>query len=140
MLKLYTDASVKGNPGLAGVGIVITGKDVYEQLSIPLHGEWNNHEAEWEALYIGLQWLIEHRKTNHLLSIYTDSKLVAEAIEKEYVKKEKFRSYLEKVTSCLNEFSFSEVDWIPEKENKGADNLARQALRKAEKEASKLKK
>lgn len=133
MLKLYTDAAVKGNPGLAGVGIVITGQDVYEQLSIPLHGEWNNHEAEWEAVYLGIQWLIEHKKTDQILSVYTDSKLVAESIEKNYVKRKSFSVYLEKISSGLEQFMFSEVDWIPEKENKGADNLARQALRKAEK-------
>jgi ribonuclease HI len=133
MLKLYTDAAVKGNPGLAGVGIVVAGDGIYEQLAIPLQGEWNNHDAEWEALYLGLQWLIEHNYTDRLLSIYTDSKIVANSIQKKYAKKESYKIFLNRISRCLEEFTYSEIAWLPEKENKGADNLAKQALRKAEK-------
>lgn len=133
MLKLYTDAAVKGNPGLAGIGLVLAGNGLHEQLSIPLKGEWNNHEAEWEALYIGIQWLMEHGKTDQLLSIYTDSKIVAESIQKNYAKRDSYKQQLERISPLLEEFPFTEISWIPEKKNKGADNLAKQGLRKAEK-------
>lgn len=131
MLKLYTDAAVKGNPGLAGVGLVIAGNGLHEQLSIPLTGEWNNHIAEWEALCLGLQWLIEHNKTDSMLSVFTDSQIVAKSIQKNYVRNEEFKPYLNEASRMIEYFPFVEISWIPEKENKGADNLARQALRKA---------
>lgn len=131
MLKLYTDAAVKGNPGLAGVGIVISGEGIHEQLSIPLKGDWNNHDAEWEALRLGLQWLIEHKKTETMLAIYTDSQIVATSIQKQYVKNKNFQNYLKAISEMIEHFLFAEVSWLPEKENKGADNLAKQALRKA---------
>lgn len=133
MLKLYTDAAVKGNPGLAGAGIIIVGDGIHEQIAIPLSGKWDNHEAEWQALYLGLDWLIEHNKKNQLLTAYTDSKLVAQAIQKKYVKQERFQQYLSPILTMLDSFPFAEVSWVSEKENKGADNLAKQALRKTEK-------
>lgn len=136
MLKLYTDAAVKGNPGLAGIGIVLSGDGLYEQFAVPLHGNWNNHTAEWEALRFGLQWLIEHKKTDSMLSIYTDSQIVAASVQKNYVKNADFQTYLKSVSEMIEQFSFAEVSWIPKKENKGADNLAKQALRKAVKQKS----
>lgn len=130
MIKMYTDASTKNNPGPSGAGIVIMTEKRYEQLSFPLENEMSNHEAEFEALLKGLNYLIEHQLTNETLMMYTDSKLLASAIKKNYVKKEIFNDYLTLIQERLKHFPLFFIHWIPESQNKGADHLARQALQK----------
>ncbi len=130
MIKMYTDASTKNNPGPSGVGIVISTDARYEQLSIALENEMSNHEAEFEALIKGLNYLIEHKLTDETLMMYTDSKLVASAIKKNYVKKDIFNVRLTLIQERLTHFPLFFIQWIPESQNKGADNLAKQALQK----------
>ena len=130
MIKMYTDASTKNNPGPSGVGIVISTDARYEQLSIALENEMSNHEAEFEALIKGLNYLIEHKLTDETLMMYTDSKILASAIKKNYVKNDIFRVYLTRIQEKLKHFPLFFIHWIPESQNKGADNLARQALQK----------
>lgn len=130
MIKIYTDASTKNNPGPSGVGIVISAENRYEQLSIPLDKEMSNHEAEFEALIKGLDYLIDHQLTDETLMMYMDSKLVASAIKKDYVKKDMFQVYLALIKEKLRHFPLFFVQWIPQSQNKGADQLARQALQK----------
>lgn len=130
MIKMYTDASTKNNPGPTGIGIVISTDHRYNQLSIPLENTISNHEAEFEALLKGLTYLIEYKLNNETLMMYTDSKLLASAINKNYVKKEVFKDYLSRIQEKLNHFPLFFIQWIPESHNKGADHLAKQALQK----------
>jgi ribonuclease HI len=131
MIRLYADAAVNGNPGQAGLGIlIITEKDQY-QLTPTLPGMWNNHHAEFQAISHGLSWLVEKDLTGEMTFCYTDSQIVAQSVEKEYVKDKTSQIYLEKILDLMDEFSYVSVTWIPELENRGADNLARQALQKA---------
>ncbi|WP_035053052.1 ribonuclease HI family protein [Carnobacterium pleistocenium] len=130
MIKMYTDASTKNNPGPSGVGIVISNENRYNQLSFPLEGNLSNHEAEFEALLKGLTYLIEHQLNHETLMMYTDSKLLASAIKKNYVKKDIFKSYLLLIQEKLSYFPLFFIQWIPESHNKGADHLAKQALQK----------
>ncbi|API89463.1 hypothetical protein BKP56_09445 [Marinilactibacillus sp. 15R] len=131
MLKVYTDAAVNGNPGSAGIGIVISGNGIYEQLAIPLSGKWDNHSAEWEAMRIAIKWVETNQTLDSLILLYTDSQVVARSISKKYVKNINFKPFLTDCLSSLNHFPFYEIHWIPEKQNKGADNLAKQGLQKA---------
>lgn len=130
MIKMYTDASTKNDPGPSGVGIIISTENRYHQLSFPLEKNLSNHEAEFEALLRGLTYLIDHQLNHETLMMYTDSKLLASAIKKEYVKKDTFKSYLILIQEKLNEFPLFFIHWIPESHNKGADHLAKQALQK----------
>ena len=86
MLKVYIDASTKGNPGPSGGGILIVYQGKQEQLSIPL-SVGTNHQAEFEVFLKTLEFLKN-----------------------------------------------KDLQWLPENKNKGADNLARQALQKQLKE------
>ena len=130
-VKCYTDAAVDGNPGNGGVGIVVQGEEVYEQLNFPLDGQWDNHLAEFEAVFLALQWLIDHQYNNAFLFLHTDSKIVADSLNKSYAKRPTFNDYVQKIATLQDQFSLIEYRWIPESRNRGADNLARQALQKA---------
>ncbi|MEG0438913.1 MAG: reverse transcriptase-like protein, partial [Solibacillus sp.] len=50
-----------------------------------------------------------------------------------YVKNEEFKPYLEKALQLIEQFDLFFIKWIPDKENKAADALAREAIQKAKK-------
>lgn len=131
MIRLYTDAAVKGNPGPAGLGILVLTAKEQIQLTTPLEGEWDNHQAEFLALKQGLSWLIENDYNEEMTFCYTDSQVVADTVNKAYTKNEDYKNYLENILHLKAQFNLITIEWVPESKNKGADNLARQALRLA---------
>lgn len=130
-MKLFTDAAVNGNPGSSGIGFVFQDDSIYKQVSTPLKGEWDNHTAEFEAVFHGLTWIIKNHHTNSFLILYTDSKLVSDSIDKKYAKNAIFAQYVKKILPLLSLFELYEVKWIPSSQNRGADHLARHGLQKA---------
>lgn len=128
MLKLYTDAATKGNFGLGGIGILITGAGEQEQLHRPLPA-MTNHEAEFEAAIAGFQRLIA-RGDKGPVSYYSDSKLVIDALEKQYAKH--YGDYVTKLVALTAQFSLVLWQWIPDHQNRGAHMLAQQGLHEAE--------
>jgi len=129
MLKIYIDAATKGNPGPSGAGVLLIDGKSQQQLSFPL-GIMSNHEAEFSALLFVLERLIAEDKTHQTVFIYTDSKIVAATIEKNHTKNLAFQPFLTRFQELENQFELLIIQWIAEKENKGADNLARQGLQK----------
>ena len=88
----------------------------------------DNHLAEFTAINWALSWLLEEGVQEELIFMHTDSKVTADAIEKNYTKKEANRIVLKEIQKQVKHFPQLFVKWIPESENKGADQLARQAL------------
>lgn len=131
MIRMYLDAAVKGDPGPAGIGILIVTENQQIQLAHPLENNWDNHQAEFQAVIYGLSWLIEHGYVDELTFCYTDSQIVSQSIEKEYAKDSLFQKYLEHILALMTHFPYINIEWIPQAQNKGADNLARQGLQKA---------
>ena len=128
LIKLFVDGAATGKEGYAAIGILIVEDGVQEQIGLPLEGRMDNHRAEFEALLHGLRHLKAQNKQDQLIFCYTDSKLVAESIRKKYTKKTEHKLYLEVTLQELAAFTNFYLEWIPEKENKGADNLAKKAL------------
>lgn len=129
MLKVYIDASTKGNPGPSGGGILIITDQQQEQLSIPL-SFGSNHQAEFEVFLKTLEILKNRQMTEEIILCYSDSKVLVSTIDKNHTNNKDFLPYLEKIQSLLKDFSMLILQWVPESKNKGADNLARQALQK----------
>ncbi|MGM9903980.1 ribonuclease HI family protein [Enterococcus hirae] len=129
MLKVYIDASTKGNPGPSGGGIVIVTDQQQEQLAIPL-SYGTNHQAEFEIFFKTLEILKNKKVMEETILCYSDSKTLVSTIDKNYTSNKDFIPYLLKIQTLLKDFSLLILQWIPESKNKGADNLARQALRK----------
>lgn len=128
MIKLFVDGAATGREGYAAIGILIVEDGVQEQIGLPLEDRMDNHRAEFEALLYGLRHLKAKNKHGQLVFCYTDSKLVAESIRKKYTKKAEHKLLLEEALRELPAFTNFYLEWIPEKENKGADNLAKKAL------------
>ena len=125
MIEVYVDGAAKGNPGPSGAGIFIKADGEVFRYSIPL-GIHDNHEAEYLALIHALRICLD--KKYDVISVRTDSKHVADAMEKEYVKKEPYRQLLNQVLELSTQFSLFFIKWIPESQNKSADLLSRKAV------------
>lgn len=127
MLEIYIDGASAGNPGPSGIGVFIKGEGHHIKISEYI-GETNNHVAEFTALIRGLE---EANKLNAtLISLRSDSKIVVASIEKCYVKNEQFKPLLDRALTLIQQFELFFIKWIPEKENRAADALAREAIQK----------
>jgi ribonuclease HI len=127
LIEVYIDGASAGNPGPSGAGIFIKGNGVLEKYSIPL-GIMSNHEAEYRAFIEGLKICIE--KGYQIVSFRTDSELVNRSVEKEFAKNKQYSPLLETALELTREFELFFMKWIPSRQNKQADELARAAIRK----------
>ena len=128
MIKVFTDAAVNGNPGDVGLGVLVLKDGEQLPFKISVEEKMDNHLAEFTAINWALGWLLEEGLQEELIFMHTDSKVTADAISKRYTKKEANRIVLKEIQNKLKDFSQLFVKWIPESENRGADQLARQAL------------
>ena len=127
MLEIYIDGASAGNPGPSGIGVFIKGEGHHIKISEYI-GETNNHVAEFTALIRGLEEANKLHAT--LISLRSDSKIVVASIEKCYVKNEQFKPLLDRALTLIQQFDLFFIKWIPEKENRAADALAREAIQK----------
>lgn len=125
MAKIYFDAATKGNPGMSTYGVVIVDEQQRFQYSDVI-GEKENHEAEWEALLVALNQAARLNITNAL--IYTDSKLIEDAVQRKFVKNIKYKNYLNQYLKISQQFELCFVKWVPREQNKEANMLAQTKL------------
>lgn len=128
MIEVYIDGASAGNPGQSGAGIFMKGNNHVYKYSIPL-GIISNHEAEFLALIKGMEICLQHGF--QVVSFRTDSELVNRAVEKEYVKNDRYVPFLKEILLLIDQFELFFLKWIPSKDNKVADELARSAIRKS---------
>ncbi|MBO0421127.1 ribonuclease HI family protein [Vagococcus fluvialis] len=129
MIKIFIDAATNQTTNTSAGGMLFLRNGQQLQKHVPLLAETNN-EAEFEMMVKTLEFLISEDFQNETIFIYTDSKIVMESLHKEYAKDSRFKVHLEIILKLNNEFPSLFIEWIEEKNNKGADNLARQALQK----------
>jgi ribonuclease HI len=80
-ILLYTDGAARGNPGPGGYGVVLISGQHRKEISQGFRRTTNNR-MELLAVIVGLEAL----KADHShVTIYTDSRYVADAIEKGWV-------------------------------------------------------
>ncbi|MGE7624531.1 ribonuclease HI family protein [Viridibacillus sp. NPDC096237] len=127
MIELYIDAATAGNPGPSAIGIFIKGEGQLIKIGESI-GESDNHSAEFIALVRGLKEAF--KLSTGMISVRSDSKIVVASIEKEYVKNEAYKPYLEEALELSKKFDLFFIKWIPSSENRAADTLAKEALRK----------
>ena len=128
MIRVRTDAAVNGNPGKVGIGIEI----LYEKQQFLFKENtdqlMDNHQAELWAIYRALIILQEKEWHHEVIFLNSDSKFAMMAIEKNYTKQVAYQEILKKVQEERKKIPQLFLEWIPEKENRGAEQLARQAL------------
>lgn len=125
MLKIYIDAATDTIQSTGGLLIVENGLQIQKQYQLIAT---ENHAAEFEMLIVAMDWLLQQQKQNEMIFIYTDSKAVNLAIEKNYTKNKNLENSLIKFNQLAPSFKLLMIQWLPEAKNKGADTLAKKKL------------
>ena len=81
MVTLFTDGSAKGNPGNGGYGLVLLSGSHRKELSVGYRLTTNNR-MELLSVIVGLETL---KKEKTIVTVYSDSKYVVDAVEKKWV-------------------------------------------------------
>lgn len=127
-MRLRTDGAARGNPGPAGLGVLI--EDEQGMRLRALHrwlGIATNNEAEYHALIEGLKAVKEWKPDR--LEIYLDSKLVVEQVSGKYkTKKPELQQLHAEVMRLLGQFPEVQFKHVGRGENRGADHLANLAI------------
>jgi ribonuclease HI len=125
---LYVDGGARGNPGPAGVGVVIT-DDSGDELdrANDYIGETTNNVAEYRAVLLGLDRA--HALGVRDLEIVNDSELIARQLTGEYrVKKEDLRLLHGQALQALGGFDRWSIRSVPREKNEVADALVNDAI------------
>jgi ribonuclease HI len=131
--KAYVDGASRGNPGVAGIGVLLINAEgeVVREIGEPL-GITTNNVAEYSAMVRALE---EARALGcDRLEVYTDSQLMAFQINGQYaVKKPHLVPYFLRVKNLLAQFESAQVQHIRRELNKQADALSNIGADKATK-------
>ncbi|MFA5157062.1 MAG: ribonuclease HI family protein [Candidatus Omnitrophota bacterium] len=130
LLDIYIDGASKNNPGPAGIGVVICREgEVVKNISEYI-GEATNNFAEYTALIYALQEALVNKA--EAVNIKSDSQLLCRQLNKEYkVKSQSIIGLYNQAVHLLSGFKKVSIKHIPREENRGADKLANEAVKKA---------
>lgn len=137
---IHTDGGARGNPGPAGIGVVIEGLAETKKYSEYI-GEATNNEAEYQAVIFALKKLKqligkEKAKSEAEVEIHLDSELLVSQLNGEYkIKEKRLQELFLDVWNLKQDFKKVLFKHISREDNRGADKLVNQAL---DKELSKL--
>lgn len=127
---IYSDGASKGNPGDAGIGVVISDEkgEMIREIAEYI-GKQTNNVAEYSALIRGLEEAADLGATQ--VEIRTDSELLARQLTGVYkVKAPNLKPLFEELISLLRVFEHATVTHVMRELNKRADELANEGVRK----------
>ncbi len=144
-LIIHTDGGARGNPGPAGLGVVITDEKnkVIKEVSEYI-GQATNNQAEYRAVLRAIEELKKmcaesafSRETGGHgrpgseweLEFYLDSELVVEQLNRRYkVKNKNLAPLFVKIYNLSQQFRKVTFKHIPREKNKEADALVNKAI------------
>ncbi len=128
-LDIYIDGASKGNPGPSGIGVVICQDSQTIKNISSFIGDTTNNVAEYTALIYALQEALMLKADT--IKINTDSQLLYRQLNKIYkVKNLNILGLFNQALHLLSGFKQVSINNIPRQNNKGADRLATQAIKK----------
>jgi ribonuclease HI len=127
-MDVYIDGASSGNPGDAGVGIIFTqGEETLKNISRYI-GQQTNNVAEYTALVLALQEALAMKTGT--VRVFSDSELLCRQIKGEYkVRSDNIRALFSQAVRLIQEFDRFSVHHIPREQNRGADKLAKLAVK-----------
>ena len=127
-VKIYTDGGARGNPGPAGIGVVIKNEKNKVLLSYGKYiGEQTNNVAEYSALISALQKAIEMGGTQ--IDCFLDSKLVVEQLKRKWkVKEPSLQKLFIQAYNLSSKFKKITYTHIYRERNTEADRMVNEAL------------
>jgi probable phosphoglycerate mutase len=129
---LNADGGARGNPGPAGIGVVLTNEtgEVIGEIAQGI-GQATNNVAEYSAVIAGLELALEKGVTD--IEVRVDTELVASQIQGKWkIKNDRLRQLAVRARGLLNQFESWTIAQVPREENAGADALANQGMDAAE--------
>ena len=122
-VSIYSDGAARGNPGPAGIGVVVKhGHKVVAEVAEYL-GKTTNNVAEYLAFISGLEEALACGAKE--VECYADSELLVRQINGEYkVKNEGLAPLFHHAMALLKRFDDFKVVYIPREKNKEADRLS----------------
>jgi len=132
-VRLYCDGASSGNPGPAGIGMVLCAPDGTELQAwgAPI-GRATNNVAEYKAVIEGLSRALELGVSE--IEVLSDSQLMVRQITGAYkVKSPALAELHSRALELLGRFKRSRVNHIPRGNNKKADQIAVAQTKKAKK-------
>ncbi len=143
VFEIFTDGGASGNPGPAGIGVVIreSGPNgVFNKIVAEISesiGDATNNVAEYKAAIAALEESIKRGATK--VFINTDSELMYFQLTGSYkVKNEALLSLVEQVRQLSKKIKTVEIKCVPREQNKDADRLAKQAIEKVKFQQAKV--
>jgi len=127
-ITVYVDGASRGNPGHAGIGIVIVDKrgNLIKELSDYI-GETTNNIAEYTALLTALKEVREMGYDD--VEVVSDSELMVKQINGEYeVKNLGLKKLYDQAKEIIKELKSFSIRHVRRSENKRADELANQGI------------
>ena len=127
-LRLFTDGAARGNPGPAGLGVVIEDEQGLRLRGLCRYiGTATNNKAEYLALIEGLTAVRDWSPDR--LEVFLDSQLVVEQVNGNWkIKHAELQPLARHVQGLLREFPSVTVTHVRREKNKGADALANKAI------------
>jgi len=127
-LVIYADGAARGNPGPAGIGVVIEDERgrVLKEVS-QFVGQKTNNQAEYMALIQGLEAAAEYQADAILIRL--DSELLVRQLKGEYkVKSPLLKPLRNKAQKLLARYKVVGIEHIERQYNRAADRLANRAI------------
>ncbi len=129
-LKIYSDGGARGNPGPAGIGILVCNeKDEVVEEHQDTIGEATNNVAEYCALIAALELAKSLGATE--IKAYLDSELIVRQVKGEYkIKSEHLRKLCREVKSAEAQFNKVVYQHVPRthEKMKQADKMVNRVL------------
>jgi ribonuclease HI len=125
---LQTDGGARGNPGPAGIGVVLIAADgtVLEERATPI-GETTNNVAEYKALIAGLELALERGVTD--IDIHLDSELVVSQLTGKWkIRDERLRALASRADALRARFGSARLSHVRRNQIARADDLANQGM------------
>lgn len=133
---LWTDGASRGNPGPAGIGVVLktTSGEVLATEARYL-GQATNNVAEYRALLLGLETALERGVTH--LEVRADSELLIRQLLGKYrVRNEGLKPLFRSAHELLRRFESFQLVHVRREQNAEADRLANEGIRQRARAAS----
>lgn len=125
--SIYVDGAARGNPGDAGIGVLIIDSENDRQEIKKFLGKRTNNQAEYTALITALETFKDPGGKS--ITVYTDSQLVANQINGNWkVKHPDIRKLHKKARDLIENFDSFRIIYIPREQNTEADRLANQSI------------
>jgi ribonuclease H / adenosylcobalamin/alpha-ribazole phosphatase len=129
---LNTDGGARGNPGPAGIGVVLKDDsgEVIAELARGL-GYTTNNVAEYEAAIAGLELALEKGVTS--LDFHIDSRLVVEQLAGRWkIRNDRLRTLAARAQRLMELFDDVRLSHVRRAHNTHADRLANKAMNDVE--------